>query len=114
MEMRAVRLVWPAADKLLCSGLHYPRAKSNALVNNTSAPYRRIHRINPGRGTRPAAGKAQACACQPVRGSDIVDETSDQPFPPSEAVARQRLAALHATGLLDAPAEERFDRLTRL
>src|SRR5829696_5678133 len=28
--------------------------------------------------------------------------------------ADQRIAALHAAGLLDAPAEERFDRLTRL
>ena len=33
------------------------------------------------------------------------------PMPPDEL---QRLAALHALGLLDTPAEERFDRLTRV
>ena len=33
------------------------------------------------------------------------------PIPPDEL---QRLAALHALGLLDTPAEERFDRLTRV
>ncbi|MET0181041.1 MAG: GAF domain-containing protein, partial [Novosphingobium sp.] len=33
------------------------------------------------------------------------------PVPPDEA---ERLAALHALGLLDTPAEERFDRLTRV
>ena len=33
------------------------------------------------------------------------------PVPPDE---EQRLAALHALGLLDTPAEERFDRLTRV
>jgi phosphoribosyl 1,2-cyclic phosphodiesterase len=33
------------------------------------------------------------------------------PIPPDEI---QRLAALHALGLLDTPAEERFDRLTRV
>ncbi|HUQ13911.1 MAG TPA: MBL fold metallo-hydrolase [Novosphingobium sp.] len=33
------------------------------------------------------------------------------PMPPDE---EQRLAALHALGLLDTPAEERFDRLTRV
>jgi phosphoribosyl 1,2-cyclic phosphodiesterase len=33
------------------------------------------------------------------------------PIPPDE---EQRLAALHALGLLDTPAEERFDRLTRV
>ena len=33
------------------------------------------------------------------------------PIPPDEL---QRLAALHALGLLDTPAEERFDRLTRI
>lgn len=34
--------------------------------------------------------------------------------PSSQDKAAQRLDALHATGLLDAPASERFDRLTRL
>jgi PAS domain S-box-containing protein len=35
-------------------------------------------------------------------------------LPSSQSRAAQRLAALHATGLLDAPVNERFDRLTRL
>ena len=38
-------------------------------------------------------------------------ESSEPPLPVEE---RRRLSALHATGLLDSPPEESFDRLTRL
>jgi PAS domain S-box-containing protein len=50
----------------------------------------------------------------PARGSDIVDWTSDQLSASPEPVAGRHLAALRTAGLLDAPVDERFDRLTRL
>lgn len=43
-----------------------------------------------------------------------MDVLSHRHLPRQEAAAKRRLDALHATGLLDAPVEERFDRLTRL
>ena len=36
------------------------------------------------------------------------------PLPSAQGRLAQRIEGLRATGLLDAPAEERFDRLTRL
>src|SRR5215218_10276873 len=43
-----------------------------------------------------------------------MDASSARLRPDRGSSAEQRLAALHEAGLLGAPAEERFDRLTRL
>ncbi len=40
-------------------------------------------------------------------------KTADVMKPPIPVREHERMAALHATGLLDTPAEERFDRITR-
>src|SRR3954470_3349523 len=49
-----------------------------------------------------------------IQESFVVDWASDKSFPQQAAAPGRRLAALQATGLFGAPAEERFDRLTRI
>lgn len=59
------------------------------------------------------ASKLRARVEAMFRRDHLWSKSADVMKPPMPVRERERVAALHATGLLDTPAEERFDRITR-